>query len=134
MSSGRSGDGLVEDCEQLAGDVALQAADDLLGGLAFLETPCHGVLGRAVALAWRSPPRLRQCRRVLPEDAWIGEDPHSIAKQASERSRPGLSPAATSSAPAESGPTPNRATSPGAALAVSRFSSVSSVATSACRA
>src|SRR4249920_2048892 len=46
MSSGRGGDGLVEDCEHLAGDVALQAANDLLGGLAFGETSCHVVLGR----------------------------------------------------------------------------------------
>ena len=39
------------------------------------------------------------------------------ANAASERSRSGLSPAATSSAPAMSGPTPNTSTRPGAALA-----------------
>ena len=71
---------------------------------------------------------------VLPEEAWIGEDPHSIENAASLRSRSGLSPAATSSAPALSGPIPNRATSPGAALATSRSSSVSSVVISALRA
>src|SRR6266536_2759466 len=78
----------------------------------------------SAALAWRSPPRLSRWRVVLPEDAWIGEAPHSIEKQASLRSRPGLSPAATSSAPALSWPTPNSATSWGAALAVRRSSSV----------
>src|SRR4029453_11182839 len=55
----------------------------------------------------------------------IGEDPHSIENAALERSRSGLSPAATSSAPAESEPTPNRATSLGAAAPVSRASSAS---------
>jgi hypothetical protein len=43
---------------------------------------------------------MRRWRTVLPEDAWIGEDPHSIEKAASECRRSGLSPAATSSAPA----------------------------------
>jgi hypothetical protein len=61
----------------------------------------------------------------------MGEAPHSIEKAPSERSRSGLPPAATSNAPAESGPTPNRATSLGAALAVSLASSVSSVVISA---
>jgi hypothetical protein len=40
-------------------------------------------------LAWRFPPRLRRWRTVLPEDAGIGEPPHSIEKAASERRRPG---------------------------------------------
>jgi hypothetical protein len=45
----------------------------------------------------------------LAREAWIGEDPHGIEKAAAERSRSGLSPAAISSAPATSGPTPNSA-------------------------
>src|SRR6266536_909552 len=36
---------LVECCEHLPGDVAFEAADDLLFGLALLEPPCHVVLG-----------------------------------------------------------------------------------------
>lgn len=71
---------------------------------------------------------------VLPEEASIGEDPHSIEKAASECSRSGLSPAATSSAPALSGPTPNSATRGAAAVAVSRCSSVVRVSISAYRA
>ena len=58
----------------------------------------------------------------MPEDAGIGEAPHSIENAASLLSRPGLSPAATSRAPALSWPTPNRAISPGAAVATSRSS------------
>src|SRR5215212_6965534 len=85
---------------------------------------------RAV-LAWRSPPRFRRCRTVLPEEASIGEAPHSIEKAASERSRAGSSPAVTSSAPATSAPTPHSSRNAGAALAVSRSSSASSVVSSA---
>jgi len=85
----------------------------------------------SAALAWRSPLRLSRCRWVLPEEASIGEAPHSIENAALERSRSGLSPAATSSAPAESDPTPNNATSLGAAALVSRSSSASSTASSA---
>jgi hypothetical protein len=70
----------------------------------------------------------------LPEDAWIGAAPHSIAKQASLRSRPGLSPAATSSAPALSAPIPNSATSLGAAVRVRRSSWVVRAVISADRA
>src|SRR5262245_44873499 len=51
-------------------------------------------------LACRSPPRLSRWRTVLPEEASTGAEPHRIAKAAPERSRPGLSPVATSSAPA----------------------------------
>jgi hypothetical protein len=68
-------------------------------------------------------PRLSRCRTVLPEDAGIGEAPHNIANAASLESRPGLSPAATPNAPALSEPTPNKATSLGAAKAVRRSSS-----------
>ena len=71
---------------------------------------------------------------VLPEDAGIGEVPHSIEKAASLLSRPGLSRAATSKAPALSWPTPNRASSLGAAVATSRSSSLVSESISADRA
>ena len=37
------------------------------------------------ALAWRSPPRLRRCRVVLPLDAGIGDAPQSAANAASLR-------------------------------------------------
>jgi hypothetical protein len=57
--------------------------------------------------AWRLPPRLSRRRRVLPEDASTGLRAHSAATQASLVSRSGLSPAATSSAAALSGPTPD---------------------------
>ncbi len=39
---------LVEHCEDLPGEVALQAADGLLLGLALLEPPCHVVTGPLV--------------------------------------------------------------------------------------
>src|SRR6266496_4124686 len=118
MSSG-CGEGvlahLVQRGEHLPGHVALQTADDLLLGLALLETLRHVVLGllvvaqphqhdpiqRGVGLAVTAA--VEPVAVVLPEDAWIGE--------ASLRSRSGLSPAATSSAPALSWPTPNSATS-----------------------
>src|SRR4051794_28567609 len=44
------------------------------------------------ALAWRSPPRLSRWRTTLPEDAPRGATPQSLAKAASELTRPGLSP------------------------------------------
>src|SRR5258708_22081077 len=47
-------------------------------------------------LACRSPPWLRRWRRCLPEDAPAGLAPHSAAKLASVRSRPGVSPAGAS--------------------------------------
>jgi hypothetical protein len=52
---------------------------------------------------------------TLPEDAGIGEAPHSIENAASLASRPGLSPAAIRSAVATWGPTPPRASSRGRA-------------------
>jgi hypothetical protein len=83
-----------------------------------------------LVLAWRSPPRFRRCRTVLPEEASIGAAPHSIEKAAPERSRAGSSPAVTSSAPATSAPTPQLRNA-GAARAVSRSSSAASVVSSA---
>jgi hypothetical protein len=52
---------------------------------------------------------------VLPDEAATGEEPQSIEKAASEWSRPGLSPAAISSAAAASGPTPKLSISCGEA-------------------
>ena len=63
---------------------------------------------QSALLAMRSPPRLRRCRLVLPDEAGTGDTPHKLANAASERRRSGLSPAATKSAPATSGPTPVR--------------------------
>src|SRR6266487_6554849 len=48
-------------------------------------------------LACRSPPRLSRWRSCLPEEAPTGLAPHSAAKLASLRTRPGLSPAVASS-------------------------------------
>ena len=75
------------------------------------------------ALAWRSPPRFKRCRLVLPEEAGIGLTPHKDAKAASEWRRSGLLPAAISSVAAVSGPTPKTLTRAGAAVLVSRSSS-----------
>jgi hypothetical protein len=61
---------------------------------------------QSAALACRSPPRLSRWRVVLSEDACCGLTPHSAAKEASLRSRSGLSPAAMSRAAAVSEPTP----------------------------
>ena len=57
---------------------------------------------------------LRRWRCVFPLDAGIGQTPHIMAKLASERSRSGLSPTATITAPAFSVPTPSSSSRLGA--------------------
>src|SRR5215204_2335536 len=42
-------------------------------------------------LASRLPPRLRRCRTTLPEEAWTGETPQRLAKEASLFNLSGLS-------------------------------------------
>src|SRR3954469_4674060 len=64
-------------------------------------------ISQSALLPWRSPPRLRRCRVVLPLDASIGEAPQSAASAASLRSRVGLSPATSSMRAAISGPMPD---------------------------
>ena len=64
-------------------------------------------------LSWRSPPRLRRWRVVLPLDAGTGATPARRAKQASERSRPWCD-QATISCAATIGPTPGSSSSAGA--------------------
>ncbi len=87
--------------------------------------PVQGGVGLAVAAPVQAMPHpLARGRR-------IGEAPPSMENAAWLWSRPGLSPAATSSAPAISGPTPHSRRSRGAAWAVSRSSSASSLASSA---
>ena len=54
--------------------------------------------------ACRSPPLLSLCLTVLPLEAGMGQAPHIAANDASERSLPGLSPAATASFAALTGP------------------------------
>ncbi len=54
-------------------------------------------LGMSAVLASRSPPRLRRCLVVLPEEAGIGSTPQGWAKAASERRRPTFWPALTRS-------------------------------------
>lgn len=56
--------------------------------------------------ACRSPPLLSLCLTVLPLEAGMGQAPHIAANDASERSLPGLSPAATASLAALTGPHP----------------------------
>jgi hypothetical protein len=87
----------------LAGDVALEAADDFLLGFSF-GCAAFGVgAGRRVRAqagehdppqgmaGWRSPPGLSRRRTVLPEEAGIGAAPHRCAQAASLRSRSGWS-------------------------------------------
>src|SRR6266511_2034460 len=139
MSSGCGGGvvaHLVEHGEHLPSDVALQTADDLLFGLALLEAPRHVVLGRrVVAQPHHHDPVQRSVGLAVTAavEAVAGGlargrlDRGDTAQHRERRvaAQPvGLSPAATSSAPALSWPTPNNATSLGAALAVSRSSSV----------
>src|SRR5215470_12980255 len=52
---------------------------------------------QSAELACRSPPRLSRWRSCLPEEASTGLAPHSAAKLASLRTRPGLSPVVASS-------------------------------------
>ena len=76
--------------------------------------PHHGDAPSAL-LAWRSPPSCRRrCPAFFPESAGTGDTPHRWAQAASEWSRSGLSPAATKSEAAVSGPTPKRASRSGA--------------------
>ena len=84
-------DGVRRGREEFAGDVALEAADDLGFGQAFFgasfdvvlgglvvrhahddDAPQRGV-GVAVAAAVEPVPL------VLPDDAWTGDEPHSAA-------------------------------------------------------
>jgi hypothetical protein len=135
---------LCEVVVDLSGDVALQAGHDVELGQALVGAPLDIGPGRWVAahptrairhkawLARRSPPRFSRWRWVRPEDAGIGAVPHRWAKEASERSRWGLSPAVTSSWPAVSTPTPGRATRAGATAATNSWSWLSSWVSSAC--
>ena len=61
-------------------------------------------------LAARSPPRLRRCRTVFPEDAGTGLTPHNDAKLASDCNLSGLSPAVRRSWAAPMWPIELRAT------------------------
>ena len=63
--------------------------------------------------ACRSPPLLSLCLTVLPLEVGMGQAPHIAANDASERSLPGLSPAATASLAALTGPHPYIASSAG---------------------
>jgi hypothetical protein len=47
-------------------------------------------ISQSALLPWRSPPRLRRWRIVLPLDASIGEAPQSAASAASLRRRVGF--------------------------------------------
>ena len=60
------------------------------------------------------PPLLSLCLTVLPLDASIGLAPHSMANDASDRMRPGLSPAARPSSAALRAPRPSISSTTGA--------------------
>src|SRR6266487_3316395 len=77
-------------------------------------------------LACRSPPRLSRWRSWLPEEASTGLAPHSAAKLASLRTRPGLSPAVASSVAATWVATPCLARNSGGAARVRSSSSAAS--------
>jgi len=107
----------------LAGDVALQAAHDVELGQALSGPPLDIGFGRWVAVHpdQRDPPQgmvspaiaaaIEPVAVGATRGCWIGAVPHRCAKEASERSRWGLSPAVTSSCPA--GSIPTRAGRPG---------------------
>ena len=113
-----SGLGARQAAVKLAGDVALERADDLafgaaLGGAALDVGAGAGVVDHA---HHDDAPERVICAAVAtaveslaggqPEEASIGATPQRWAKAASLRRRPGLSPAETSSALAVSVPTP----------------------------
>src|SRR4051794_1461563 len=121
----------------LAGEVSLQAADDLGFALALEGSSGDVGLGRFVVLhAHDDRPvesgvglavtaRVSRCRLVSPEEAGTGATPQSLAQAGSERTRSMLSPATMSSSAAVSGPTPTAATSCGTSRPVSSVSSLS---------
>ena len=129
----------------LSGDVALETAHDVELGQALLGAPLHiglgglmaghadqgdapqGMVGESIATP------VEAVTIGPPEEAGSGATPHSRAKAASLPSRPGLSPAVTSSCPAVSRPMPGRANSAGAAALTSLVSSTSRASSSACR-
>src|SRR6218665_2178085 len=118
----------VEEEVDLAGEVSLQAADDLhlgvaLGGLlrdvglrSWIEPePANnGQVGGAVSLSVSAAGEGGGRGCVIGDEAGRGETPQSIANAASDLIRSGLSPAVTSSCPATSMPIPTRSSSCGA--------------------
>ena len=115
--------------EDLAGDVTLEAADDLAFGESFSgaafdvgagewvvahaddRDDVEGAVGCSVAA---SAETVTAC--VRPLEAGCGATPQSFANAASVRIRSGLSPAVTRNWPASSTPTPCSWTSSGAAV------------------
>src|ERR1019366_8847684 len=87
---------------------------------------------QSAQLACRSPPRLSRWRPVVfPDDAGSGATSQRFANAPSDRSRSGLSPPATSTAPGTSVPAPLSGPMVGAAVVTSRSRSRSNVASSA---
>lgn len=84
------------------------------------------------ALACRLPPRESRCRVRCPDEAGIGATPARAAKLARVPSRSGLSPAATRSVAAVTGPTPLRDSSVGLTCRTSSSSWCSIRSISAC--
>src|SRR5271169_623585 len=112
------GDPLSPPVVDLAGDIALEHPDSLALGATVFDPAFHVVLRsrvrsqacdhdvpqRPVGLA--VPAAIEPVTRHLPRGGLERGDPHRWAQAASECSRSGLSPAATSSAAAVSIPTP----------------------------
>ena len=126
--------GRLQETEDAASDVSLEAAQRFAAALAFGSLArdvggCRGVQPGFVTarrcsaqLSWRLPPRSRRWRSVRPEDAGIGAAPQVRANLASveNRSIPAISPISFA---AVSTPQPCSASSCGARRATSVASS-----------
>jgi hypothetical protein len=132
-----------ERLKNLASDVTLEAAKDLALREPFRRASAYVVASSRVAVhprhgdapqsgvATHVAARLRRWRWVLPDDAGRGVTPQRAAKEASDHSLPGLSPATTRSAPATSGPTPRMSSNAPARELISGATMLSMAAISA---
>ena len=98
--------GRLQESPDVAGEVALEAADRFAGGLALCAAAGDVVAGRlrqrarvtitrcSAALIWRLPPWSSRWRRVFPELAGIGATPAARASFAgvAKRWAPAISP------------------------------------------
>src|SRR5215217_6061535 len=67
------------------------ASRDVLPGTPIVSHAYHAEVRCRERLASRSPPLLSRCLITFPEDAWMGETPQRLAKEASLFRRCGLS-------------------------------------------
>ena len=130
------------------GEEAFEAADDLASGPA-ASRPAGDVVDRrlvephadddramegGVGLSVPTPDRDDAGRSVIPDEAGIGQAPHSFAKAASERIRSGLSPKMISIWAAVWAPTPKPSRRVGDVSVVRRVRCWSCIAISSVRA